>query len=190
MKTLYEITRERQEAEAILDEIMALEEQTEYDVQRASELMSKLEITEDELQAKSLAYVHIMRETEAGIELARSERKRLSEAMARQERVIKTLSKNLIHAMETFGLKEIKTGTYRISTRRSKSLEILDPSGVPHEFASIKEEVVPDKLKIKRRLTELQQALEEGNLSDSDASELEKILGFAMIQENKNIAVY
>jgi len=133
------------------------------------ELEESLKINEEEKEAKSLAYIQRIEEESVFVERVKKEINRLKEIQKRSESFVDRLKGNLVESVNLFG--EYNTGFYRVNTRVSKSVNILEESKVPDTYKTKTETIKIDKSAIKR-------AIEGGD----------EVLG-AEIVKNKNISI-
>lgn len=114
------------------------------------ELNEQLQITEKELKIKSIAYLSVIKNSEAFVMQVDEEIKRLQNLKKRNTNLIDKLKENLLFAVKTFGSFEV--GFTKFGTRKSSSVEVLDTNELPSEFKVVKVTEQPDKAKIKKAL--------------------------------------
>lgn len=128
-----------------------------------------LQITREELQAKGLSYVHVIKKLESDLELVKVYEEQLEIFKKRKENLIKRLKESLLVAVDQFG--EIETDIFKIGTRKSKAVELLDVDKVPREYFTEKKTYQLDKAKVK-------EAIENG-----------KEVPGTILKENKNLSI-
>lgn len=141
--SLFQINAEQK---AMIEEIESLGGELTPEMEEA------LMINEQQLQKKSIAYLEVIKTTEAFNDLVDSEIKRLQALKKARTNLIKKLKDNLLLAVKTFG--DFEIGTVRFGTRASTTVEIYDASKVPQKYTKKVLSVSPDKAKIKKALTD------------------------------------
>lgn len=129
----------------------------------------ELEISQGQLQSKSVAYLSVIKEKEALVNMVDEEIKRLQAVKKRNTTLIDTLNERLLTAVKVFG--SFTVGTLTFGTRKSESVIVEDVNSLPAEFKTIKITELAIKAKIKT-------ALKDG----------EEIEG-CNIQENLNLTI-
>lgn len=157
-KSLYNITNEYQYT------INQLEEG-----ECTPELEKALEISQQELNQKSIAYLEVIKNREAFVSNIDEEIKRLQGLKKSTNNLVDRLKDNLLNAVLTFG--EFTVGTVTFRTRKSKRLEIIDESQIPNKFKILKQTMSTDKDAVKK-------AIEDGEEVDG-----------ATIIENQNLMI-
>ncbi|MBX9851855.1 MAG: siphovirus Gp157 family protein [Cytophagaceae bacterium] len=109
-----------------------------------------LQIGRNELQAKGLNYVHIIKKLENDLELAKIYEENIKAFKKRKENAIQRLKDSLLDAVNQFG--DIETDIFKITTRKSESVEIVSEEELPMFCFRTKTEKVIDKVKIKEAL--------------------------------------
>lgn len=142
MKTLYEITNDYQ---SLMNEI----ENNEGEI--TPELNEMLVINENELQTKSIAYLSVIKSSEAFIVQLDEEIKRLTALKKRNTTLTDNLKDRLLNAVKLFGNFEV--GFTKFGTRKSSSVSVdCDVNDLPKEFKVVKVTEQPDKVAIKKAI--------------------------------------
>lgn len=157
-KSLFNITNEYQYTISQLE-----------DGECTPELEKALEISQQELNQKSIAYLEVIRNREAFIFNIDEEIKRLQGLKKSTTNLVSRLKDNLLNAVLTFG--EFTVGTVTFRTRKSKRLEIIDDSQIPNKFKIVKQTISTDKNAVKK-------AIEDGESVDG-----------AIIIDNQNLMI-
>lgn len=110
--------------------------------QEASEALG---ISIKEAKVKSEAYIAIIKKYEADAEILKQYEDQANKLRKQVDKKIEYLKKNLLNAVLNFG--EINTDLYKISSRKSESVEITDLEQIPNEFVILKKQA--DKKEIK-----------------------------------------
>jgi len=160
MKSLYDITADQK---LWLNLIESLEGEIEPEMEEA------LQITEQQLQQKSIAYLEVIRNKEAFNTLVDNEIKRLQQMKKVNNNVIDRLNENLLNAVKTFGVYTV--GLNKFGTRKSSQVIVEDVNSLPEQYKVIKVTEAADKMMLKK-------AIEAG----------EEIKG-VYIQENLNLKI-
>ena len=160
MKSLYDITADQK---LWLNLIESLEGEIEPEMEEA------LQITEQQLQQKSIAYLEVIRNKEAFNTLVDNEIKRLQQMKKVNNNVIDRLNENLLNAVKTFGVYTV--GLNKVGTRKSSQVIVEDVNSLPEQYKVIKVTEAADKMMLKK-------AIESG----------EEIKG-VYIQENLNLKI-
>jgi hypothetical protein len=129
----------------------------------------QLTISREELQSKGLNYVHFIKKLENDLELAKVYEEQIKQFKKRKETLIQKLKDHLLNAVTEFG--DIETEIFKITTRKSESVEIVSEDKIPmycYRSKTIKE---IDKVKIKEELKKGQE------------------VPGAILKENKNLAI-
>ena len=114
------------------------------------ELEAQLLITRDELASKCGQYVRVLRELDADIQKAKQVEQQATAYRQRKERAVARLKKSLEDAVTRFGPQ--RTDVVRLSLRPSTAVEVTDPDELPKQYLIIKQQIKPDKKKIKEDL--------------------------------------
>lgn len=133
------------------------------------EQIEQLSINRTELQTKSLNYVHYIKKLENDIELAKVYEEQVSQFKKRKQKLIDRLKESLLTAVENFG--DIETEIFKVTTRKSESVEVIDNEQIPMHFYNSKMVQTLDKVKVK-------EALKKG----------EEVPG-AILKVNQNLAI-
>lgn len=128
-----------------------------------------LQIRREELQAKSINYVHYIKKLERDLELVNVYKEQLEAFKKRKERLIEKLKDSLLVAVENFG--DIEAEIFKITTRKSESVEVISEAEIPMHYYESK--VVKTLSK-----TKLKEAIKSG----------EEIPG-VVLKQNKNLAI-
>jgi len=158
--SLYEITMDQR---LLINEIENMEGEITPEMEMA------LEINENQLQQKSIAYLEVIRQKEAFNMLIDNEVKRLQQLKKVNNNVIDCLNENLLEAVKLFGAYEV--GMQKFSTRKSSQVIVEDVNSLPDIYKVVKVTEQADKMALKK-------AIELG----------EKIEG-VWIQENLNLKI-
>jgi hypothetical protein len=102
----------------------------------SEEQESALEINKNELQSKSIAYLEVIKSSEAFIPTIDEEIERLQALKKRNVNLIDRLKGSLLSAVTLFG--EFSVGTLTFGRRKSESVQVDDINSLPSEFKNIK----------------------------------------------------
>lgn len=141
MKTLLNI---RQEYTRLISEV------EQNDGELTPEIEQALAINEEELSAKSLAYVEFIGNLTMQNSRIEDEIKRLQLLKRKNTQLLEFLQKGLVQAVNEFG--NISTGTHTIGVRRSEECVIEDAEKIPDRFKTVKMDIQVDKLAIKKAI--------------------------------------
>lgn len=141
MKSLYEITNDYH---SLMNDI----ELNEGEI--TPELNEALDITEKELQSKSMAYLSVIKQSESFVSQIDDEIKRLQALKKRNTTLVDNLKSRLLNAVNLFGAFEV--GFTKFGTRKSESIEVEDVNSLPSEYKTIKVVESADKKAIKEAL--------------------------------------
>lgn len=148
MSNLYEIEEELQQ---IYNELEVSEGLVD------DELYAKLEITQEQFKDKVGNYAKFIRVLENKVNFAQTEIARIEKYISPKTNLINRLKGTLLDAVKRFGEKDPKkdiwryeVDTFRLSTRSSKSVTILDEELIEDRFKeiSISKLSLEDKVKI------------------------------------------
>jgi hypothetical protein len=154
----------------ITAELEALQNEIELNGGELSEeTLNSLELTESALKVKSESYIHFIKHLENNIALAKEYKEQAEKVIRQRTYLIEKLKEKLLTTIIRLELDEIKTDLFRISTRKSESIDITDESAIPNEYKVFEPKV--DKAAIKK-------AIKEGL----------KVSG-AILKENKNLSI-
>lgn len=138
--TLYELQQEQLELNALLEENGG---------ELTPEIEERLQIHDFDVNQKMESYCKAIKQYEADIEAFKSEIERLKARKDSADKAIERMKSAMVNAMTTFGLSKVEAGTFKIGTRKSQSLEVLDESLVPSKFKNKVITVKVDKNAIK-----------------------------------------
>ena len=114
------------------------------------ELEEQLTINAHQLEAKSIAYLELIKTKDAYNVMLKEEIKRLQAMVKRNDNLTTRLKDNLLIAVKTFG--DFEVGFNRFSTRKSETVEVEDVNQLPQEYKTIKVTEAADKIAIKKAL--------------------------------------
>ena len=140
-KSLFNITLEQK---VLMHEIESMEGEL------TPEMEAALQITEAELQQKSIAYLEVIRQKEGFNSLIDAEIKRLQQIKKAGNNVIARLNENLLSAVKTFGTYEV--GLQKFGTRKSSQVIVEDVNSLPEQYKTIKVTEAADKASLKKAL--------------------------------------
>jgi hypothetical protein len=95
------------------------------------------------------SYCKAIRCYESDIDGIKSEMERLKARKESSEKAVQRMKEAMLNAMTTFGMDKIQAGTFKIGTRKSQSLDVLDEALVPDKFKSEVTTIKVDKNAIK-----------------------------------------
>ena len=123
----------------------------ELDGELTPELEEQLEINQEQLQTKTVAYREIIKAKEAYVQTIDNEIKRLQALKKSQGNIVTRLKDRLLDAVKMYGVIEI--GTFKFSTRKSTQVIVnAEVNKLPTEFKTIKVTETPDKTAIKKAI--------------------------------------
>ncbi len=140
-KNIFEIRKDYLE---IIQEIEDLEGEV------SPETLLKLQINESEREQKAEAYVYVIRKKEAKIDECKRHIEHCKKIIHSEEKSINYLKTVLKSAVYTFG--KITAGLFTVSTRYSKSIEVINVELLDAKFVTQKTETFADKKAIKEAL--------------------------------------
>lgn len=112
------------------------------------EIMEDLAIRRENFQHKAEAYSKFILKLESEADIAAAEIKRIQAIKKTKENTATRLRETLRDALMVFGNENPKTGNkayetalFKLSLRKSQSVEITDENEVPDEFWAIKKEI-------------------------------------------------
>lgn len=114
-------------------------------------LNEQLELTQESLQQKGVAYGYVCLNLNAEIEQIDAEIKRLSALKKSRINSIERLKETLSNAMQHFGISELKTPTLKVNFRNSESVEV-DELIIDKKYCREKITYAPDKKAIKEAI--------------------------------------
>lgn len=139
MNTLWEITQEFLTLASIIEEAGG---------EATDELLEELAISRENFAHKAEGYTRLILKWESEIDAAAAEIKRIQAIKKTKESSVARLKETLLHALQVFGQEDYKTGVkryetalFKLSTRRSQAVEIVDETEVPDAFWVVKKEV-------------------------------------------------
>jgi len=141
MANLYEITKEYLEIQQILE----TEELT-------TELNEALLLNQNQFQTKGLGYGKIMANSQAKVDGATAEMKRIKTYIEQEQKKIDRLKNALLQSMLITGIDKLESEFWRFSVRRSEAVEVDMIEALPSEFINIKNVVTADKVAIKEAI--------------------------------------
>ena len=111
-------------------------------------VMEELAISRENFQHKAEGYARLILKWESEIDAASAEIKRIQAIKKTKENSLARLKDTLLFALQAFGQEDAKTGVkryetplFKLSTRRSVAVEIMDETEVPEAFWVVKKEV-------------------------------------------------
>lgn len=116
----------------------------------SEEQESALDINKNELQSKSIAYLEVIKSSNAFISTIDDEIKRLQALKKRNGNLIDRLENSLLSAVTLFG--EFTVGTLTFGKRKSESVIIDDVNSLPSEFKTVKVTESAKKAELKKAL--------------------------------------
>lgn len=144
---LYTIT---QDFNDLLD--MLNQAQEENDLDQVALIESGLEITQDNFKDKATNYVKFIRSEEAGLSAIDEEIKRLTALKKSKVSKIDNLEARLSNSMQSIGFDKFDLGLFKLSFRKSTSVEVIDVNQLPEGFKRVKTTIDPDKVAIKKAI--------------------------------------
>jgi hypothetical protein len=138
---LYELTTEAKMIASLLE----TEELT-------SELESMLVINQQELSDKSMNYAKVIRNLESDSDAIDHEIKRLKGMKEVKDRAIDRMKEAVRQAMLSAGIDKIESSLFKLSLRRSESVEVVNIDQLPESLVVVKKTVSADKVKIKETI--------------------------------------
>jgi hypothetical protein len=109
-----------------------------------------LEITENDLQSKSIAYLEVIKGKEAVTMLVDEEIKRLTAMKKVNNNIITRLKDNLLVAVKVFG--DFEVGLTKFGTRKSQSINVEDVNSLPQQYKNVKVTESADKKALKEAI--------------------------------------
>jgi hypothetical protein len=116
------------------------------------ELESMLIINQQELSHKSIDYVKVIRNKEADSVAIEAEIKRLKAMKDTNDRVVDRMKLAVRDAMLASGIDKIESSLFKLSLRRSESVEVVNIDQLPESLVTVKKTVSADKVKIKEAI--------------------------------------
>ncbi len=139
--TLYEIKQEYLE---LINQVEELEGEL------TPEIEVKLNINQNELQNKAIAYHSVILSKDAFNMQIDNEIKRLQALKKRNNSLVDNLKDRLVGAIQMFG--EFTVGTNTFGLRKSERVEVEDVNQLPKEYKTIKVTEQANKAEIKKAL--------------------------------------
>jgi hypothetical protein len=140
---LYQITNEAQYLAALLE----TEELT-------PELEQELMINQDQLQSKAINYAKVISNYQGESDQIDAEIKRLKAMKDSRDKKISWLKESLKLAMMVSGIEKIDSPLFKLSLRRSESVEVEVPEALPVDWQLKKVVITADKISIKKAIKE------------------------------------
>jgi hypothetical protein len=140
---LYQITNEAQYLAALLE----TEELT-------PELEQELLINQDQLQSKAINYAKVINNYQGESDQIDAEIKRLKAMKDSRDKKINWLKESLKLAMMVSGIDKIDSPLFKLSLRRSESVEVEVPEALPLDWQLRKVVITADKISIKKAIKE------------------------------------
>ena len=141
MANLYEITREALELASLLE----TEEFT-------PELEQLLVINQEQLQVKAGNYAKVIANIQSDADAIDTEIKRLKAMKDSKDRAITRLKDAVREAMLVSNIDKIESPLFKLSLRRSESVEVDIVEALPSSFLNVKNVVTADKVAIKEAI--------------------------------------
>jgi len=117
-----------------------------------SELEAMLVINQQELSEKSINYAKVIRNLEADSDAIDNEIKRLKAMKEAKDRAIDRMKEAVREAMLASGIDTIDSSLFKLSLRRSESVEVVNIDQLPENLIVVKKTVSADKVKIKEAI--------------------------------------
>jgi len=137
MNTLWNITQEFLTLASIIEEAGG---------EATQEVMEELAISRENFAHKAEGYTRLILKWESEIDAAAAEIKRIQAIKKTKENSVARLKEMLLHALQVFGqedktgMKRYETALFKLSTRRSQAVEIVDETELPESFFVVKKE--------------------------------------------------
>lgn len=138
------------------------------------------EITEEMMQSlveaetKSIAQIgglcKYIRNLELGIDMCKAEEERISKMRTKADKRIKSIKKYLTPYVKKHG--KIEAGTFKLSTRKSESVNIIDEQKIPLKYFN----TIPESLQVNKKT--IKDKLKSG-----------KLVPGAELKENDNLQI-
>lgn len=123
--TLFEMSAAALELQALL-ESGEIDEQTVIDTMESIGASEKLE-----------SYVYVQKNLEAEIDAFKAEIERMTERKKSLEAQVERLKNAQIAFMQASGQKSANAGTFKLTMRENKSVEITDETAIPAEYITV-----------------------------------------------------
>ena len=149
--TFYEINEKMRRIEKELDECID-EDTGEIIDDKYTDLINDYTAIEMEEHDKIESVCLLFKEKQMFIDELKAEKKRIADRIS----IVENDTERLKKFIDEFVLKgqKFETAKVRCQYRNTKSVEVADESIVPEEYMNEKISVAPDKMKIKKALTE------------------------------------
>ena len=137
MNTLWNITQEFLTLASIIEEAGG---------EATQEVMEELAISRENFAHKAEGYTRLILKWESEIDAAAAEIKRIQAIKKTKENSVARLKEMLLHALQVFGqedktgMKRYETALFKLSTRRSQAVEIVDETELPESIFVVKKE--------------------------------------------------
>jgi hypothetical protein len=138
---LYNLTTQAKEIAILLE-----------DGEFTPELEQALAITQEQLQEKSLQYTYVIKNLEADSQAIDNEIKRLKAMKEAKDNAIDRMKEAVRNAMLASGIDKIESSLFKLSLRRSESVEVVNIDQLPESLTTVKKTVSADKVKIKEAI--------------------------------------
>ena len=138
---LYQLTQEAQYLGALLE----TEELT-------PELEQELLINQEQLQTKGINYAKVIANYQSEADQIDAEIKRLKAMKESRDKKVTWLTESLKKAMLVSGIDKIDSPLFKISLRRSETVEVDLVEALPAAFQNVKNLVTADKMAIKEAI--------------------------------------
>ena len=125
MTNLYVIKKEFQEI---------IERAENASVEEFEALESELVINQESFKEKALSYVHVIKNLESDVSGIDTEIKRLQSMKASKVNLVEKLEKNIVEAMVLFESEKLDFGTFKLSTRKSESVDTSEIDNYIKEY--------------------------------------------------------
>jgi hypothetical protein len=140
---LYQLTQEAQYLAALLE----TEELT-------PELEAELHINQFQLQEKASNYAKVIANYQSEADQIDAEIKRLKAMKESRDKKVTWLTESLKKAMLVSGIEKIESPLFKISLRRSETVEVEIPEALPVDWQVKKVTITADKVAIKKAIKE------------------------------------
>ena len=116
------------------------------------ELEQSLIITQEQLQEKAIQYAYAIRNVEIDSQAIDNEIKRLKAMKEAKDGAIDRMKEAVRNAMLVSGIDKIESSLFKLSLRRSESVEVVNIDQLPEVLTTVKKTVSADKVKIKEAI--------------------------------------
>ena len=138
---LYNLTTQAKEIAILLE-----------DGEFTPELEQALVITQEQLQEKAINYTYVIKNYEADSQAIDNEIKRLKAMKEAKDNAIDRMKEAVRNAMLASGIDKIESSLFKLSLRRSESVEVVNIDQLPESLVTVKKTVSADKVKIKEAI--------------------------------------